>query len=227
MPSGSHRAVALTTLLALSVAALVIGSYVAVDPRALEDMTRTFAVGAFGLYGAFGVVAYVYGVRSEAVTSSALGLSAARVATGVAWGAGATMVILVVSAANGLALRGLGLVNPQADSFRWLGGRAPWEYLVAGLGVIIVAPIVEELFFRGYVFNAYLAQKGPRTAYAGSALAFGVAHGLPTLFLGIFGMGLVLAYIYRRTGTIIAPIVAHALNNAIAFAALLAAARAP
>lgn len=222
---GSHGAVALTTLLALGGAVLVVGSYLLWDPAALRDTPRTFVVGGLGLYGAFGLMAYLHGVRGGAITGQVLGLSAPKVAGGLVWGVVATIPILAVAAANGLLLRGLGLGNPQADSFRWLEGRQLIEYLVAGFAVIVLGPVVEELFFRGYVFNAYLAEKGARTAYLGSALAFGVAHVLPTLVLGIFGMGLILAFIYRRSGTIVAPVVAHGLNNAIAFTALLVAGR--
>ena len=77
------------------------------------------------------------------------------------------------------------------------------------------------------MFNAYLSQKSIATAYIASALIFSALHGLPTLLPVIFAMGLVLAYVYRRTGTIIASVVTHMLNNSLAFVSLFASLQTP
>src|SRR5262249_6696049 len=89
------------------------------------------------------------------------------------------------------------------------------------------APLFEELIFRGFLFNACRTsfQKGRlgkifrserSAAYAAmvvSAAAFAGAHmtlsGFPALFL----MGIVLAALYRRSGTLICPMLLHGLNN--------------
>ena len=49
----------------------------------------------------------------------------------------------------------------------------PWLVVLA---VVILAPIAEEIFFRGVVFNALLREGGRRWAYIGSAALFAVIH---------------------------------------------------
>jgi membrane protease YdiL (CAAX protease family) len=85
----------------------------------------------------------------------------------------------------------------------------------------VVAPVVEEAFFRGYVFRALAVRKGLPMAYVISAGAFALLHQLPTLIPVFFVMGLLLCWAYQYTGNLLAPITAHAVNNSIAFALAL------
>lgn len=221
-PAGSHRSVISTTLVAIIGALFVTVAYVVIVPGAGSQMTGAFVVAGLSLYGSLALMIYLRGVRSGLLNAQKLGLGMAWVRDGTAWGIGGALAILALAAVNGIVLQAVGADQPQIDAFRWLEDRSWDEFLLVGIGVAFVAPIVEELFFRGYVFNAYLTEKGAGAAYLGSSLIFGVVHGLPSLFVAIFGMGLVLAFLYRRTGTIIAPIVAHVVNNGVALVALLA-----
>jgi membrane protease YdiL (CAAX protease family) len=93
------------------------------------------------------------------------------------------------------------------------------------IAIVLIAPIAEELFFRGVVFNAWLREYGARAAILGSAALFAVIHADPssvdTLIgslarvLPIFGLGLGLAVLYQRTRSLLAPIAMHATFNAI------------
>jgi len=78
----------------------------------------------------------------------------------------------------------------------------------------VLAPFAEEVLYRGLIFGG-LAQRMPMAAAAVvSALLFAVSHGLGVV-APIFVLGLGLAWIYARTGTIWAPIVTHAVVNAV------------
>jgi len=222
LPLGSHRSVLAAMVLALMVGGALGAIFVAVTWPSME-MGGVLACAGTGMYGTLLAVVYARGVRSGLVNLGSLGVSGGRVLEAVGWGAFGAAVILIVAAVNGLALQALGQQDPQRDMFAWLRDRPIIDYVLAGLAVAVVAPVVEELFFRGYVLNAYLSAKGTRTAYLASAFAFALMHGLPTLFPAIFVMGLVLAYLYRRTGTILASMVAHGINNGLAFAALVSA----
>lgn len=100
------------------------------------------------------------------------------------------------------------------------------------LAVVLIAPIAEEIFFRGLVMNAWLREYGPRFAIIGSALLFGAIHadtsGTEALITSIarvvpiFGLGLALAVIYRRTGSLLANIGLHMGFNALSIALALA-----
>ncbi|HSI98923.1 MAG TPA: type II CAAX endopeptidase family protein [Patescibacteria group bacterium] len=137
---------------------------------------------------------------------------------GLGWGVVAWIVASLASAAVVTLLEALGLdVAPQAAE-QALGLVEPW---VAVLAIVILAPIAEELFFRGVVFNALLRERGPRLAYIGSAALFAVIHLSIVALLPIFLLGLALAWVYDRTGSLLAPIVMHAVVNGISVAIAL------
>ena len=80
---------------------------------------------------------------------------------------------------------------------------------------IVVAPVVEELFFRGFAFPALRPQLGLWGAAAASALLFGLAHISLGLLLPTASLGLLLVYVYVRTGSLWSSILLHSSFNAI------------
>jgi membrane protease YdiL (CAAX protease family) len=137
---------------------------------------------------------------------------------GLGWGVVAWIGASLASAVVVTLLEALGLdVAPQAAE-QALGLVEPW---VAVLAIVVLAPIAEELFFRGVVFNAFLRERGPRLAYIGSAALFAVIHLSIVALLPIFVLGLALAWVYDRTGSLLAPIVMHAVVNGISVAIAL------
>jgi len=87
----------------------------------------------------------------------------------------------------------------------------------------IVAPFAEEMLFRGLIFGG-LAQRLPfPVAASASGLLFATAHGLAVV-APIFVLGVGLAYIYRRTGTLWSSVLAHGLVNAISLLLVFAGA---
>jgi membrane protease YdiL (CAAX protease family) len=227
LPPGSHRAVILGTLAPIAFAIVASIAILALAPGSEGAETSVFLVAGSTMYLGLLAVVYVQGVRTGVLTRETLGLSNERIPTAVLWGLGGSLATLGVGALNELVLQGLGLPHPQLEGFEWLRGMPIGHFIMVAIGGAVVAPIVEELFFRGYVFNAYLAEKGPRVAYLASSALFAVVHGLPTLFIGIFGMGLVLAFLARRSGSLVAPIIAHMLNNSLAFVGLFASLQEP
>jgi uncharacterized protein len=90
---------------------------------------------------------------------------------------------------------------------------------VAGL-VCVIAPVAEELFFRGYFFTALRNWKGVWPAAIITGIVFGAIHAgsAPVGYLvplAVFGFGLCL--LYWRTGSLYPCIALHALNNSLAF----------
>jgi membrane protease YdiL (CAAX protease family) len=91
--------------------------------------------------------------------------------------------------------------------------RADPAVLVVAL--VLVAPVAEEIFFRGVVYNAWLREHGPRAALFGSAVLFSLIHGSLFLFLPILALGIALVLLYRATGSLPAAIAMHAGFNGI------------
>jgi membrane protease YdiL (CAAX protease family) len=89
--------------------------------------------------------------------------------------------------------------------------------LTAGLAgiAVFIAPFVEELLFRGFVFNALLRYLPFRYAAVLSAIIFGAAHGDVNAFFPLACAGIVLAAVYYRTGSLAASMLSHATFNAI------------
>jgi membrane protease YdiL (CAAX protease family) len=100
---------------------------------------------------------------------------------------------------------------------RWDPDRAT-QYAASFVAVAGIAPVVEELTFRGEGFSL-LGRYGRGVAIVGTALAFGLGHGLllGLPILVIFGLGL--AWLRDRTGSVYPGIALHALFNAIALVA--------
>ena len=87
----------------------------------------------------------------------------------------------------------------------------------------MVAPICEEFLFRGYIFTALRNWRGTLPAAILTGLVFGGVHATSApaadlLPLGLLGFGLCL--LYRFTGSLYPGMLAHSLNNSIAFASL-------
>ncbi len=89
------------------------------------------------------------------------------------------------------------------------------------VSVVLFAPFFEELICRGVVLESLRARYGVAAAWLGSSLFFGVMHIDPQLSVNAFFMGLIFAYIYMRAGSIWPVMILHAVNNAIAYLALV------
>ncbi len=87
------------------------------------------------------------------------------------------------------------------------------SFLLQIISTVILAPIVEELMFRGMIMNRLMSVFPKWVSVAVSALAFGVFH--LNLTQGVFAtlVGLVIGFIYLKTRSISVCILAHAANN--------------
>jgi hypothetical protein len=90
---------------------------------------------------------------------------------------------------------------------------AAYNFLTVIL-LVIIAPVVEEVFFRMVLFQRLSIRWGMGTGIAVSSFLFGLVH--PFDWVGAFVFGVAACVLYMRTRTIIVPIAVHALNNAIA-----------
>lgn len=93
---------------------------------------------------------------------------------------------------------------------------------ILGFVVVVVAPIAEEVFFRGFLFRSFQRWATPMVAMSLSAVAFGLVHLIPLVIISTFLLGLLLASVVERKGSLTPAIVAHVLFNAVGFVLLLA-----
>jgi len=130
---------------------------------------------------------------------------------------GSLVTILAVAGILGRFLdagKEQGLVPDGWDSSR----AAPFaaNFLV----VVVAAPLVEELVFRGVGFGLFSQVAGPAVAIAVTSLAFGLAHGLLVALPVLSLFGVVLGWLRLKTGSLYPPMILHGTFNA---AALIAA----
>ncbi|HLJ74263.1 MAG TPA: type II CAAX endopeptidase family protein [Thermoanaerobaculia bacterium] len=140
------------------------------------------------------------------------------------WGfvAGGIITVLLVQFLYQFALGAIHQQNHiQAgfEHFRVPSKAAAAMVLINGA---LIAPIVEELFFRGLIFNALAIRAPVFVAALLSGALFGMAHGDPVLAPALAIFGLVQAGIYRATGNLVVPMIVHAVNNAIFLSLMIA-----
>lgn len=94
--------------------------------------------------------------------------------------------------------------------------KEPWGYVAVG----ILAPLAEEIVFRGAILRTLLAMVSKKNHWVAimiSAAMFGVAHGNVAQFVNALLMGLLLGWMYYRTKSIIPGILMHWVNNTVAY----------
>lgn len=149
----------------------------------------------------------------------------------LAFGIGLGIITLLGNAMLGILFAQAGIRQNQSAQYPLFQGDYLGQF-VFFIGAALLAPLGEEILFRGYVFNTLrrMWNAGPGAliaAYAISALLFALAHslaatqGLIALLVPAFFMGLVLAWGMHRTGSIIPCFIAHSMNNSLALVALV------
>jgi membrane protease YdiL (CAAX protease family) len=81
------------------------------------------------------------------------------------------------------------------------------------LGALILAPLGEEVFFRGWIWGAVRHQRSAAVAVLASAFAFAAYHMDPAHALALLPLALWLSWLRWATGSIVPCILAHGLNN--------------
>jgi membrane protease YdiL (CAAX protease family) len=111
------------------------------------------------------------------------------------------------------------LLDPLFLRMGWFDPRDGWRFQSETLGLqlffgCLIAPVVEEIVFRGFLFSAFTNRWTVLRAAVLSSLLFGGVHGYSwSGFLMVTLFGILLCGVYWRTRSLWAPILAHALFN--------------
>ena len=129
------------------------------------------------------------------------------------------LLVVVAYQASGVSQK---TINNLGQPARQVTGLAHgWGDVILVLVVVIGAPVVEELFFRGLLLRALQARFGSAPAVVVSGLLFGLAHFEPLQLPVLAGFGIVLGVVALRTGRLGPGICAHAAFNALAVYSIL------
>jgi len=117
---------------------------------------------------------------------------------------------------------GLIVQPPEDDLTQQLGAdESTTLAIITGVFVIGVAPIVEEFFFRGFLYQALRTRAGVVGGAVASGLIFGGIHLKPEYLFPLAALGTVLALLFHKTGSLWPCVLVHAANNALALAVTL------
>jgi len=144
---------------------------------------------------------------------------------GVGWASAALMILLLLIAFLLADLAWSTAVHPGEDkALETLGSNEGTALLLLSAALTcVLAPICEEFLFRGYIFTALRNWRGTLPAALVTGLVFGGVHygSAPTLDLvPLAGLGFGLCLLYRYSGSLYPCMIAHSLNNSLAFSNL-------
>ncbi len=95
---------------------------------------------------------------------------------------------------------------------------SPWTFFFVG-GVL--APFVEEIFFRGFLFSGFRQSYGWIKAMLLSSAIFSLSHLEPVALIPTFILGCVLAYVYHRSNSVWPGMILHFLVNGFAILSIV------
>ncbi len=85
--------------------------------------------------------------------------------------------------------------------------------LYTSIFAAIAGPIIEEIFFRGFMYNAFKKYIGVFWAIIFTGAMFALLHAHMVGFMPILALGILLAYLYERTGSLVSSITVHMIHN--------------
>ncbi len=132
--------------------------------------------------------------------------------------AGIAVACVATEAVHVLHLRFLPV--PSEDPFQWLFAlwEQPWGWLVIFLLVVVLAPVIEETVFRGWIQRPLERLWGPAPAVVVTAALFALIHGIPEYMPYYFGMGVLFGGVVLVTRSLWGSILLHATYNLQSFA---------
>jgi hypothetical protein len=217
---------AITVLVLWLVAVLFIGAFLVTGLQALFPdtpadafglpITEGFLILATVIYVRVrhpGAVSRLFGPRRPTPGALLAGLGAGVVALVVfAFGLGTLLELIANATRNEL---------PEVqEGFRELAGQRTAAPLLV-LGSVVIGPFAEELFYRGMLFPALRKRMPVWPAMGVSGVLFGISHlqtsleGYLLVLIIIIPLGMFLAWIYERSGTLVVPVAAHAMFNLV------------
>ena len=176
--------------------------------RLLPNREMLTVLGAFFLIGLLAVIVAVAPLGKAAFP--ALGLRPANWKYPV-FGALGTLFLSVAVSQIGIEPQGMKQVIDVV--------REPHELILSLLLLSVLAPIVEELVFRGLLYGWIAGRWGGTPALIVSSLAFAGAHWEPAHIILVLPLGFLFGWLRRRTDSLLPSLFSHIMNNGFALVA--------
>jgi len=166
-----------------------------------EAMVIAFSIGGIVVYA---LMRLVYKL---AKTCGVPAMFNGSVRAALAWGAGGGVLVAAVGMSYLILARQAGLLPDT-------GGAPQFDARLLFVLAVVAAPLCEEFIFRGLIFGGLRRSTGLVPSMLMSAALFAIVHP-PVSMIPVFALGLCTAYAYERTRALLAPVLVHALYNAV------------
>lgn len=217
-----------STILMLVIMGIAMGMGTISDETFGLVATPIFVMG-LGIYGIVIVAVYLFAIRRDLNDATRIGQSVAERWALLGWRTFEVkwiwllLPLLFVQFA-GMSIANLLFVapfvdsdyeNPQIEAITGGGALSNSDLFLLMILVAVVAPFAEELFFRGMLYPLLRQRWSMWPAIVINGLLFSLIHLLPPLLPGLFVVGMVLAWVRERSGSLIPCIMLHALQNGV------------
>ncbi len=158
-------------------------------------------------------------VKKIRTTKEELGVQRYPVWTDIAWvPAGAAVYLLLTTLIATIAMSFLPFVNyNQVQDTGFTNLSSQGEYIMAFIMLVIIAPIAEELLFRGYLLGKLRKYAPLWVAILVTSATFGIVHFAWNVGLDVFALSIVLCLLRVITGSLWSSMMLHMLKNSVAF----------
>jgi membrane protease YdiL (CAAX protease family) len=194
------------------------------DVRLVRMVLLSFGLNVAG--GLAAIAVFYSQIRKLGLPISEMGLSMRDFRRNALWGLAGYCVVLPLVVLSSWVWNLIqkawfpGVKTPPNPVVQWVMSGNDTVLLLVFLMVTVLAPVFEEIFFRGALYGALRERLGVTLAILVAAAAFAIVHPFPGGFLPIFAIGAVFSVLYETRKSLVPSMVAHALYNGTMFVAM-------
>jgi membrane protease YdiL (CAAX protease family) len=193
----------------LTIAAALGGGETPSRAEVTVSSAALLAVGALVVYGWQGLAAWLCSLRGAGRSLALWGFR--RPGRAFFW----TIPLALVAVYAVTVVHDL-VVDPEQQEIISAFPRSGAGIVLFVLVAVVMAPLFEEVVFRGFLFRGFANSWGWVWGAVVSSAIFGIAHLQLDVFVPLAALGFALAWVYRRTGSLWTCIAMHAIFNAVA-----------
>ena len=216
MAKGAFWVFALLVLVIVAVVLFFVVVFVLSEPKVEFEGIQTAALFATVISELVMLwAAWRWSVRKYGCSWASLGLRLFQLSSGLPFVVAVLLAAFLVNAVYVFSVTALGwkslIPSPLPEVFRVRGA----DMVLVTFLAVGLAPFAEEVFFRGFFFGGLQARLGFVLAAAVSALVFSLGHLQLGVLVPIFILGVFLAWLYARTGSLWPCIITHMVYNGL------------
>jgi len=176
----------------------------------------------FLIYALLVLIVWLFAVKKYKGSLKDLGVLPFNLWRGIKIGFFWLIVIKIFTLIYAATASALGLEPPPelAENIPRLFGTGYTGLIFAVVITVFIAPVAEELVFRGFLYPAFRKRLGMKWAVFLSAVVFALFHPSVWLILPIVLIGVILAILFERLGSLGPPIILHSFNNLLSLVLL-------